>query len=81
VYLATLQPRKNVPGLIKAFRELKNEHPEIPHKLVIAGKQGWKYEPIMEAIEANKDIVIYVGHVTDEERKKIISRRGLPCAR
>lgn len=73
VYLATLQPRKNVPGLIKAFRELKNEHPEIPHKLVIAGKQGWKYEPIMEAIEANKDIVIYVGHVSDEERKKLLA--------
>ena len=73
IYLATLQPRKNVPGLIKAFRQMKTEHPEIPHKLIIAGKQGWQYEPIMEAIEDNKDIVTYVGRVTDEDRKALLA--------
>jgi glycosyltransferase involved in cell wall biosynthesis len=72
VYLATLQPRKNVPGLIRAFKLMKQQHPEIPHKLVIAGWKGWKYEPIMRAIEENKDIVTYVGRVSDDDRKQLL---------
>lgn len=35
--LSTLEPRKNLPTLIKAFRELKSEL-KIPHELVLAGE-------------------------------------------
>src|SRR6185503_6061806 len=36
-FLATLQPRKNISGLIEAMKQLRSEMPELPHKLVIAG--------------------------------------------
>jgi glycosyltransferase involved in cell wall biosynthesis len=77
VFLSTLQPRKNLPGLIEAFSELKRRHPELPHKLVVVGKQGWKYEPIMTAIEKHKDIVTYVGHIADDDRWEVIARSDL----
>lgn len=68
LFLSTLQPRKNLPGLIDVFAELKQEHPELPHKLVVVGRPGWKFDEILRKIEDNKDIVVYLGHVSDEDR-------------
>jgi len=77
LFLSTLQPRKNLEGLIEAFRLLKSENPDLEHKLVVVGKPGWKYDSIIQRIEANKDIVIYLNHVSDEERLTILSRADL----
>lgn len=77
LFLSTLQPRKNLELLIDAFRELKHEHPELPHKLVVVGRAGWKFRNILEKIEQNKDIVMYLGHVKDEERWPIYSHAEL----
>ncbi len=68
LFLSTLQPRKNLEGLIDAFRLLKQEHPELPHKLVVAGKPGWKYGSVMQKIQDNPDIVIYLNHLEDKQR-------------
>jgi glycosyltransferase involved in cell wall biosynthesis len=77
LFLSTIQPRKNLSGLIKAFRELKTENPELPHKLVVVGKPGWKFEEILRTIEENKDIVVYLNHVLDNERWGIYHRASL----
>lgn len=74
LFLSTLQPRKNLEGLILAFRELKDEHPELPHKLVVVGKPGWKFEKILETIEAHKDVVVYLHYVSDADRSLVLSR-------
>lgn len=79
LFLSTLQPRKNLEGLIKAFRLLKNEHRELPHKLVVVGKPGWKSETILEDIEKNKDFVVYLNYVTDEERSVIYKNASAFC--
>jgi glycosyltransferase involved in cell wall biosynthesis len=68
MFLSTLQPRKNLELLIDAFRELKTEHPEIPHKLVVVGKPGWKFQEILIKISENEDIVTYLGRVGDDDR-------------
>ncbi len=68
LYLSTLQPRKNLERLIDAFRLLKNEHPELPHKLVVVGKLGWKFEDIFRKVKENEDIVVFLGHVGDNDR-------------
>lgn len=68
LYLSTIQPRKNLARLMDAFRELKTEHPELPHKLVVVGKLGWKFEEIFRKIKENEDIVIFLGHVGDNDR-------------
>lgn len=68
IALGTLQPRKNIIGLIDAFRMLKTENPDLPHKLVIAGGIGWKSEAILATIENNKDIVVYLNYISDDDR-------------
>lgn len=68
LYIGTLEPRKNIPTLIQAFSNLKKKH-VLPHKLVIAGKKGWKYKSIFELIEKLnlQDDVIFTGYVPDED--------------
>jgi glycosyltransferase involved in cell wall biosynthesis len=64
LYLGTLQPRKNIDGLIDALRLLQREDILKNYKLVIAGGKGWLYDRIIKRIEGNKDI-IYFGYVND----------------
>jgi glycosyltransferase involved in cell wall biosynthesis len=71
LFLSTLQPRKNLEGLVDAFRIFKNKHPESEYKLVVAGKVGWKAEKILKKIKDNEDIVLYLNHVNDEERDEL----------
>ncbi|SHO47123.1 glycosyltransferase family 4 protein [Anaerocolumna xylanovorans] len=59
LYLGTLEPRKNVERLVKAYSLLKKEKFKIP-KLVLAGKKGWLYNEIFNIIETegiNADII------------------------
>jgi glycosyltransferase involved in cell wall biosynthesis len=77
LFLSTIQPRKNLPGLISAFSELKAEHPELPHKLVVVGKMGWRFEESLRAIEAHKDLVVYLDHVADNDRWPIYRKADL----
>ncbi|MBU6447787.1 glycosyltransferase family 4 protein, partial [Patescibacteria group bacterium] len=63
LYISTLQPRKNVIGLIDAFIELKKEK-KVPHSLVLVGGKGWLYDKIMEKISGHPEI-IYCGYGHD----------------
>ncbi|MCS6956477.1 MAG: glycosyltransferase family 4 protein, partial [Patescibacteria group bacterium] len=48
LYVGTLQPRKNITTLIKAFEKFKQLYPEF--KLIIAGKKGWLYKEIFNLV-------------------------------
>ncbi|MDB4940082.1 MAG: hypothetical protein JWO40_507 [Candidatus Doudnabacteria bacterium] len=61
LFLSTLQPRKNVIGLIDAFIELKKEK-QIEHSLVLAGGKGWLYNKIIRKISEHPE-VLYIGYV------------------
>jgi len=74
LFLSTLQPRKNLERLIDAFDELRKEHPELPHKLVVVGKPGWKFEPILKKINDHKGNVMYLNHVSDADRHVIMQK-------
>ncbi|MFA6896889.1 MAG: glycosyltransferase family 1 protein [Patescibacteria group bacterium] len=70
LYLGTLEPRKNVVSLLKAFDRLKQEAPfkNSGLKLVIAGAKGWLYDDIFttaQKFSARGDIV-FTGFVEDE---------------
>lgn len=71
LYTGTLEPRKNVANLVRAFSLLKNQE-KISHRLVIAGKKGWLYEQLAaEARDLGIDRdVVFTGFVPDED---------LPC--
>jgi len=51
LYIGTLEPRKNLVRLIEAFAVFIRENPGCNLKLILAGKKGWKYEPIFETIK------------------------------
>jgi glycosyltransferase involved in cell wall biosynthesis len=67
LFLGTLEPRKNIPNLLKAYAGIKDR---LPHDLILVGQKGWKWEPIFQAIEALhlKDRVRWIGYVEDKER-------------
>ena len=60
LFVGTLEPRKNLVGLARAYRDLKLELPDAP-KLVIVGRPGWHFEQLMtdlSAVGIDKDIII-----------------------
>jgi glycosyltransferase involved in cell wall biosynthesis len=70
-YLLTvgvLQPRKNLVGLLAAYARARAEH-GLREPLVVAGKVGWRAEPIFAKVHALglRDAVRFVGYVPDED--------------
>ena len=69
--VGTIEPRKNYPRLLAAYRHLRREsvplllgdRPGVP-ELVIAGRPGWAYGDTLERIKAERG-VRYLGHVDD----------------
>ena len=51
LFVGTLEPRKNLVGLARAYRDLKLELPDAP-KLVLAGRPGWHFEQLMDDLRA-----------------------------
>ena len=47
--VSTIEPRKNYERLIAAFA-LAHQHPDGPRQLVIAGRKGWLYEGVFDAV-------------------------------
>ena len=61
----TIQPRKNISNLIKAFDKMNDKNAI----LLISGKFGWKYEEIINVYEEslNKNNIHFLGFTEDEE--------------
>ena len=60
LYLGTLEPRKNLPRLIRAFSHIADE---VPHSLVIAGGKGWRVGKAVEIPSSLEDRVLLTGFV------------------
>jgi glycosyltransferase involved in cell wall biosynthesis len=71
LFVGTLQPRKNIPYLIKGFAKFKNTNPD--YKLIIVGKQGWLFDDIYaEVIRLNLEkSVLFTGYLADDELIKL----------
>ena len=68
-----LQPRKNLPGLIRAFEELVGNYPELPHHLVMVGKDTWYASKVHQAAENSPfgNRIHFTGYVDDAELLQI----------
>jgi len=75
LYVGSLNKRKNLMGLIKAFKILINK---IPHKLVIVGIKGDSFKKI-EITKILKDIpserLIFMGQIENNKRLMELYRR------
>ncbi|TSC89878.1 MAG: group 1 glycosyl transferase [Parcubacteria group bacterium Gr01-1014_3] len=70
LYLGTIEPRKNVAAIIRAFNILKKRPGYSDFRLVLAGKLGWLYQDVLREIRNSpfkKDIVLW-GPVRSGER-------------
>jgi glycosyltransferase involved in cell wall biosynthesis len=64
LYVGTLEPRKNVLRLLQACQRLWSAG-AVPHKLVIAGKQGWLFREVVDFVDqaALHEHVLFTGYV------------------
>ena len=67
LYVGTLQPRKNIVTLIRAFNDYYKTHEGL--KLVIVGKKGWLYDEIFgEVNRLNLNLqVVFTDFIPDED--------------
>jgi len=63
--VGTLQPRKNVEGVVQAFEALARDG--APHQLVVAGARGWRDEALAAKLRRSPAAarVRATGHVDD----------------
>lgn len=74
--LCTLEPRKNIDQVIKAFKNLVIQEGISDLNLVLVGTKGWMFDKIFEEINANpalKNRVIITGYVADEDLASLYS--------
>lgn len=73
VFLGTLQPRKNIIRLIKAFKILISQG--FDFQLVIVGKKGWLYQKIFQKAKELKlkNKIIFTDFVSKIEKTTILA--------
>lgn len=78
LFVGTLEPRKNIEGLLIAYSQLKEELKN-KYKLVIAGGKGWYWENIFKLVERNKiaDKVVFTGYIDESDLPSIY--QGASC--
>ena len=72
LYVGTIEPRKNLARLLRAFALLKEKY-HIPHQLVLAGGRGWRDEEILQTVKeiSCKEDVIFTGYVSAVEKNTL----------
>lgn len=68
LYLGTVEPRKNIITLLKAYQKVTARYTDAP-VLVIAGGNGWRNKEIYETAQDAKlkDKVLFTGYVDENE--------------
>jgi len=74
LFVGTLEPRKNLQTLVRAFGEILRATKHRP-QLVIVGKKGWLTNDLFAGIEASglADKLCLTGYLTDEEMRALYS--------
>ncbi len=62
LFVGTIEPRKNLPRLLRALRRLRRRRPVPP--LVVAGRPGWAYGTTLDLLRADPGVRL-LGHVDD----------------
>lgn len=75
LYLGTLEPRKNIPAILLAYRRLKEERNDPIPDLVLAGKKGWGYDQIFSLVQKYglEQNVVFTGYVSEEDKPLLLS--------
>lgn len=74
LYLGTLEPRKNLVRLVEAYAQLVRMRSGVP-TLCIAGRKGWQFRDIFEAVRNNEleDKVVFTGYVDEADAPALMA--------
>lgn len=65
LYVGAIHPRKNVISILQAFEQLKTAYPDLPHQLLIVGRNAWD----------NQSLVDYLNNM--QHQKEVIWKESL----
>jgi glycosyltransferase involved in cell wall biosynthesis len=74
--VGTLEPRKNLPHLLRTFADLVRAERADDLRLVLTGAKGWDFETIFSEVEqlaALRDRVVFTGYVDDGDLAPLYS--------
>lgn len=76
LYVGTHEPRKNIPGLIRAYQAVRAH---VPHHLVIAGEKGWLSGMIEAAMPSpeSKDNIHMIGFIDEFDKTALYAAADL----
>lgn len=79
LYLGTIEPRKNIIGLIKAFNIIKSNKIFRDLELTVAGAKGWLYGRIFKEAGASpyRSAIKFTGPVSQEEARTLYNQAAL----
>jgi glycosyltransferase involved in cell wall biosynthesis len=81
LFVGTLEPRKNIPGIIEAFHHVinSNDNDKKDYKLLIMGKKGWFYREIFETVKKYhlEESVIFTGYIDGEAKQSLLAHAFL----
>ena len=80
LYLGTIEPRKNIENIIKAFEMfLEKNSGATGHKLVIAGASGWKNKNIFKIWKNSlkKNNIKFIGYIDKKDKKYLYNLASL----
>lgn len=74
VYVGSLNPRKNIEGLLQGF-DLFKQQTGLPHKLVIVGEKMWSNASIDKTFESmkHKNQVQFTGRLAPEKLSRVVA--------
>jgi len=65
LFVGTIEPRKNVKGLLSAFSIIKEQIENI--QLVIVGKEGWKSHDVISILSKKNNDIIWLKALSDDK--------------
>jgi glycosyltransferase involved in cell wall biosynthesis len=73
LFVGTIEPRKNVDGLLHAFHHLRTKYGVTDTALVIAGGRGWLFDETVALIDelGLSNSVYLLGRVSDEDLHRL----------
>ncbi|MCK4540421.1 glycosyltransferase family 4 protein [Candidatus Parcubacteria bacterium] len=80
LYLGTIEPRKNIENIIKAFGIFLEKNPQAAdYKLVIAGGSGWKNKNIFKTWKNSleKNNIKFIGYIDKNDKKYLYNLASL----
>ncbi len=76
--VGTLEPRKNLPRLVEAYRTL-NEDLQLGHPLAVVGALGWETGETLAALRSLGERTVALGHVSDGQLAELYDRCAVFC--